>query len=187
MIDIETLPTISEVPKNRSKRRKTKPLTTRAEREKAIANRRRLRDNTSPITSSLVRNQDSTSRYDARADLSPNAQSKKRADDSGRRRANRDNETMMEREERLGLARQRRHQRRFTHANYKKAYFDPNEPFPFLPAYSIGSPDLICEHCGSKYWVAELNTNREFTKCCQKGIIIKNIQKVLFSIKCIIF
>ena len=169
------MPPISEIPKNRPKRRKTRPLTIKAEKEKAIANRRRLRDNTSPTTSSLVRNQDTTSRTDARANMSSSALLSIRVDTSERNRATRTNEIMMEREERLGLARQRRHQRRFTHVNYKRAYFDPNEPFPLAPAYSIGSPDLICEHCGSKYWAAELNTNREFTKCCQKGILLKNI------------
>ena len=133
------------------------------------------RANLSPETSNRLRNQNSASRIDARTNLSPTTQSEIRVDDSGRRRVDRKNETMMEREERLGLARQRRHQRRFTHVNYKRAYFDPNEPFPLAPAYSIGSPDLICEHCGSKYWAAELNTNREFTKCCQKGILLKNI------------
>jgi hypothetical protein len=70
----------------------------------------------------------------------------------------RDEETMMEREERLGLARRRRRQRRFTHANYKRAYFDPSEPFPSIPAYNIGSPDLICEHCGSN--IGQLNSTR---------------------------
>ena len=196
MIDNDTMSTISEaITNNRSKRRR-RALTLRGERDRNNANRWNLRNHLSPTTRDELRNLNTTSRIEARDNLSPSIRSQIRClDTESRNRARRnlspatrdeirindaersmvirDEETMMEREERLGLARRRRHQRRFTHANYKRAYFDPSEPFPSIPAYNIGSPDLICEHCGSKYWAAELNTNREFTKCCHKGLIHK--------------
>ena len=149
------------------------PTTSSRIREHDTTSRIEARENLTPITSSRIRNINTTNRIRARSNMSPTTQSQIRTDDAERTRTIRENETMLEREERLGLARQRRHQRRFTHANYKRAYFDPNEPCPAIPAYNIGSPDLVCKHCGSKYWAAELNTNREFTKCCQKGIILK--------------
>ena len=175
MIDNDTMSTISDaITNNRSKRRR-RALTLRGERDRNNANRRNLRNHLSPTTRDGIRNLDTTSRNRARQNLSPATRDEIRINDAERSRDIRDEETMMEREERLGLARRRRHQRRFTHANYKSAYFDPSEPFPSIPAYNIGSPDLTCEHCGSKYWAAELNTNREFTKCCQKGTLTKQI------------